>query len=65
LTDAYAALKLELIARPVVERWLARLVRRPVDQPADLMERLSERLEEHPAEPWDVALRAIVTGEAL
>jgi hypothetical protein len=60
LADAYAGVKREQEARPVVERYLARVARRPVVAPADLRQRLDERLGEHPLESWEEALRAIV-----
>jgi hypothetical protein len=59
LGRAFAGFARERIARPIVERWLARLERREVAVPADLEEQVRSYLAEHPAEPWDNAVREI------
>jgi hypothetical protein len=63
LGDAFAAFTREKAARPVIERWLAKLARRPVDVPADLDAQVRAYLTEHEDEPWDAAVRLIAGVE--
>jgi DNA topoisomerase VI subunit B len=63
LGRTFAAFQRERIARPVVERYLARLERVPIETPANLEAQVRAYLAEHPAEPWDIAVRKIVEGE--
>jgi DNA topoisomerase VI subunit B len=56
---AFAGFARERIARPIVERWLARLERRAVAVPADLEAQVRGYLAEHPDQPWDTAVRKI------
>ena len=63
MAEAYAAFKRENFARPVVERWLLRLARRPVVVPADLEARVRAYLTEHSAETWDDAVCRIAEEE--
>jgi DNA topoisomerase VI subunit B len=59
MAEAFAAFTREKIARPVVERYFARLERVPIETPADLDARVRAYLAEHPDQPWDTAVRAI------
>jgi hypothetical protein len=51
IAEAFAAFTREKIARPVVERYFARLQRIQIEPPADLEARVRAYLAEHPAEP--------------
>jgi DNA topoisomerase VI subunit B len=59
MAEAFAAFTREKIARPVVERYFARLERVPVEAPPDLDARVRAYLADHPDQPWDAAVRVI------
>jgi DNA topoisomerase VI subunit B len=59
LRRTFAGFARAKIARPVVERYLARLERREVAEPTDLKEQVRTYLAEHPDQPWDAAVRMI------
>jgi hypothetical protein len=63
MAEAFAAFTREKVARPVVERYFARLERVPIETPTDLEERVRAYLAEYPAEPWDIAVRKIAEEE--
>jgi DNA topoisomerase VI subunit B len=59
LARTFAAFQRERIARPAVERYLARLERREIEIPTDLEARVRAYLVARPEQAWDAALRAI------
>ena len=63
MTAAFTAFKRDVIARPVIERWLERHARCAVVVPADLEVRVRAYLAKHPAQPWESAVRSIAGTE--